>query len=140
MSEKTSRAGAPVGAEVPPRSSGTLERGAQDRRGLADGSDRAAVRGNPSEPDLLMRYTNRLTDAGIAPSVGSQGDAFNNALAESAGESSPLDNHAEGSERGRRSHSIGRHRDAASIASLPRSPCCAAAHPRPRSRGPCCRR
>ena len=30
MSEKTSSAGAPVGAEAPPRSAGTLERGAQD--------------------------------------------------------------------------------------------------------------
>ena len=26
-----------------------------------------------------MRYTDRLADAGIAPSVGSQGDAFDNA-------------------------------------------------------------
>jgi transposase InsO family protein len=37
---------------------------------------------------LSMRYTDRLADAGIAPSVGSQGDAFDNALAargESAG-------------------------------------------------------
>jgi putative transposase len=32
---------------------------------------------------LSMRYTNRLTAAGIAPSVGRQGDAFDNALAES---------------------------------------------------------
>ncbi len=32
---------------------------------------------------LSMRYTDRLADAGIAPSVGSQGDAFDNALAES---------------------------------------------------------
>ena len=31
---------------------------------------------------LSMRYTDRLADAGIAPSVGSQGDAFDNALAE----------------------------------------------------------
>ena len=30
---------------------------------------------------LSMRYTDRLADAGIAPSVGSQGDAFDNALA-----------------------------------------------------------
>ena len=28
-----------------------------------------------------MRYTDRLVDAGIAPSVGSQGDAYDNALA-----------------------------------------------------------
>jgi transposase InsO family protein len=32
---------------------------------------------------LSMRYTNRLADAGIAPSVGSRGDSFDNALAES---------------------------------------------------------
>jgi transposase InsO family protein len=32
---------------------------------------------------LSMRYTNRLVDAGIAPSVGSVGDAYDNALAES---------------------------------------------------------
>jgi putative transposase len=33
---------------------------------------------------LAMRYTDRLTDAGIEPSVGSRGDAYDNALAESA--------------------------------------------------------
>ena len=32
---------------------------------------------------LAMRYTDRLADAGIAPSVGSRGDAYDNALAES---------------------------------------------------------
>lgn len=32
---------------------------------------------------LSMRYTDRLADAGIAPAVGSQGDAYDNALAES---------------------------------------------------------
>ena len=32
---------------------------------------------------LSMRYTDRLVDAGIALSVGSQGDAYDNALAES---------------------------------------------------------
>ena len=32
---------------------------------------------------LAMRYTDRLTDAGIEPSVGSRGDAYDNALAES---------------------------------------------------------
>jgi len=30
-----------------------------------------------------MRYTDRLTEAGIAPSVGSRGDSYGNALAES---------------------------------------------------------
>jgi putative transposase len=32
---------------------------------------------------LSMRYTERLAESGIAPSVGSQGDAYDNALAES---------------------------------------------------------
>jgi len=32
---------------------------------------------------LSMRYSDRLSDAGIAPSVGSRGDAYDNALAES---------------------------------------------------------
>ena len=32
---------------------------------------------------LSMRYTDRLADAGAAPSVGSRGDAYDNALAES---------------------------------------------------------
>jgi putative transposase len=32
---------------------------------------------------LAMRYTDRLTEAGIEPSVGSRGDAYDNALAES---------------------------------------------------------
>ena len=32
---------------------------------------------------LAMRYTDRLTDAGLEPSVGSRGDAYDNALAES---------------------------------------------------------
>ena len=32
---------------------------------------------------LSMRYTDRLVEAGIAPSVGSRGDSYDNALAES---------------------------------------------------------
>jgi transposase InsO family protein len=32
---------------------------------------------------LSMRYSDRLADVGIAPSVGSRGDAYDNALAES---------------------------------------------------------
>ncbi len=32
---------------------------------------------------LSMHYTDRLADAGIAPSVGSRGDSYDNALAES---------------------------------------------------------
>jgi len=32
---------------------------------------------------VSMRYTDRLADAGIEPSIGSRGDAYDNALAES---------------------------------------------------------
>jgi putative transposase len=34
-------------------------------------------------PYVSMRYTDRLADVGIAPSVGSRGDSYDNALAES---------------------------------------------------------
>jgi len=39
----------------------------------------------PVEPGqyLSIRYTERLAEAGIAPSVGSKGDSYDNALAES---------------------------------------------------------
>ena len=47
-----------------------------DKTGLVHHSDRG---GQP----LSMRYTERLADAGIAPSVGSRGDAYDNAVAES---------------------------------------------------------
>ena len=33
---------------------------------------------------LAIGYTDRLTEAGIEPSVGSRGDSYDNALAESA--------------------------------------------------------
>ena len=44
-----------------------------------------AVLQRPLEPGqyLSIRYTNRLTQAGIEPSVGSVGDSYDNALAES---------------------------------------------------------
>ena len=58
-----------------------LEQAIYDRReaGLADlvhHSDRGTQY-------LSMRYTDRLADAGIEPSVGSRGDSYDNALAES---------------------------------------------------------
>jgi putative transposase len=58
-----------------------LEQALYDRRGdnlstLVHHSDRGSQY-------LSMRYTDRLADHGIAPSVGSQGDAYDNALAES---------------------------------------------------------
>jgi putative transposase len=52
------------------------ERGADAVVGLVHHSDRGTQY-------LSMRYTNRLDDAGIAPSVGSCGDSYDNAMAES---------------------------------------------------------
>jgi transposase InsO family protein len=51
------------------------ERGADALMGLVHHSDRGTQY-------LSMRYTDRLADAGIAPSVGSCGDSYDNALAE----------------------------------------------------------
>lgn len=58
-----------------------LEQAIYDRRaetpvGLVHHSDRGTQY-------LSMRYTDRLADAGIVPSVGSRGDSYDNALAES---------------------------------------------------------
>ena len=47
-----------------------------DRDGLVHHSDRGVQY-------LSMRYTQRLAEAGVAPSVGSRGDSYDNALAES---------------------------------------------------------
>jgi putative transposase len=52
------------------------ERGGNMPDGLVHHSDRGTQY-------LSMRYTDRLADAGIAPSVGSRGDSYDNALAES---------------------------------------------------------
>ena len=52
------------------------DRGADRVSGLVHHSDRGTQY-------LSMRYTDRLADAGIAPSVGSRGDSYDNALAES---------------------------------------------------------
>jgi transposase InsO family protein len=41
------------------------------------------VHSDRGSQDVAMRYTTRLADAGAAPSVGSAGDAYDNALAES---------------------------------------------------------
>jgi transposase InsO family protein len=57
-----------------------LEHAVYDRAGAGlDGLVHHSDRGTQY---LSMRYTNRLVDAGIAPSVGSSGDAYDNALAE----------------------------------------------------------
>ncbi len=52
------------------------DRCAKGATGLVHHSDRGTQY-------LSMRYTDRLGDAGIAPSVGSRGDSYDNALAES---------------------------------------------------------
>jgi putative transposase len=58
-----------------------LEQAIYDRRGQTiDGLVHHSDRGTQY---LSMRYTDRLADAGIAPSVGSCGDSYDNALAES---------------------------------------------------------
>jgi putative transposase len=51
------------------------DRGGDATAGLVHHSDRGTQY-------LSMRYTDRLADAGIAPSVGSRGDSYDNALAE----------------------------------------------------------
>jgi transposase InsO family protein len=58
-----------------------LEPALYDRQGV----DRAGVvhHSERGTPYLSMRYTDRLADAGIAPSVGSRGDSCDNALAAS---------------------------------------------------------
>jgi putative transposase len=58
-----------------------LEQAIYDRRGaMPDGLVHHSDRGTQY---LSMRYTDRLAEAGIAPSVGSCGDSYDNALAES---------------------------------------------------------
>ena len=58
-----------------------LEQAIYDRCGTAlEGLIHHSDRGTQY---LSMRYTDRLADAGIAPSVGSRGDSYDNALAES---------------------------------------------------------
>ena len=58
-----------------------LEQAIYDRRGAGvEGLVHHSDRGTQY---LSMRYTERLTDAGIAPSVGSRGDSYDNAMAES---------------------------------------------------------
>jgi transposase InsO family protein len=58
-----------------------LEQALYDRRG--DGLTDLVHHSDRGTQYLSMRYTDRLADAGIAPSVGSRGDAYDNALAES---------------------------------------------------------
>lgn len=52
------------------------DRDGEGTEGLAHNSDRGSQY-------LSFRYTSRLAEAGIAPSVGSRGDSYDNALAES---------------------------------------------------------
>ena len=79
----------PKGALIGPQQ--WLEKRQQARRvarANAANADEDALTGLVHHSDagsqyLSMRYTDRLVDAGIAPSVGSQGAAYDNALAES---------------------------------------------------------
>lgn len=48
-----------------------------------DRRDRLVQPSDRGSQYLSIRYTERLVEAGVAPSVGSQGDAYDNALAES---------------------------------------------------------
>ena len=57
-----------------------LEQALYDRAGNLDGLVHHSDRGTQY---LSIRYTERLADAGVAPSVGSRGDSYDNALAES---------------------------------------------------------
>ena len=58
-----------------------LEQAIYDRCG--DGTDGLVHHSDRGTQYLSMRYSDRLADAGIAPSVGSRGDSYDNALAES---------------------------------------------------------
>ncbi len=58
-----------------------LEQALYDRRPAAPAS--LIHHSDRGSQYLSMRYTERLADAGIAPSVGSRGDSYDNALAES---------------------------------------------------------
>ena len=53
------------------------------RPDTADPSQRLVHHSDAGSQYLSIRYTNRLAEAGISPSVGSVGDSYDNALAES---------------------------------------------------------
>ena len=57
-----------------------LEQALCERAGDLDGLVHHSDRGTQY---LSIRYTERLAEAGVAPSVGSRGDSYDNALAES---------------------------------------------------------
>jgi putative transposase len=57
-----------------------LDQALHDRAGDLDGLVHHSDRGTQY---LSIRYTERLAEAGVAPSVGSRGDSYDNALAES---------------------------------------------------------
>jgi transposase InsO family protein len=58
-----------------------LEQAIYERRGA--GVEELVHHSDRGSQYLSMRYTDRLAEAGIAPSVGSRGDSYDNALAES---------------------------------------------------------
>jgi putative transposase len=58
-----------------------LEQAIYDRRGA--GIENLVHHSDRGTQDLSRRYTDRLVEAGIEPSVGSRGDSYDNAMAES---------------------------------------------------------
>lgn len=61
-----------------------LEQAIYDRRGTGvEGVEDLVHHSDRGTQYLSMRYTDRLADAGIEPSVGSRGDSYDNAMAES---------------------------------------------------------
>jgi putative transposase len=58
-----------------------LERAIYDRAG--NGTEGLVHHSDRGSPYLSIRYTERLTEAGIGPSVGSKGDSYDNTLAKS---------------------------------------------------------
>ncbi|BFL66152.1 hypothetical protein SKB0092_42310 (plasmid) [Roseomonas mucosa] len=64
----------------PSRGIRTLEQALHDRRPAKGGLTHHSDRGSQY---VSIRYTERLLEAGIEPSVGSVGDSYDNALAES---------------------------------------------------------
>ncbi|MET4312760.1 transposase InsO family protein [Bradyrhizobium sp. RT4b] len=66
------------GLQTPVRPSALHDRRPVHRGGLVHHSDR----GSQSAQYVSIKYTERLAEAGVEPSVGSVGDSYDNALAE----------------------------------------------------------
>lgn len=60
-----------------------LDQAVYDRLTGPDGEDQLIAHSDAGTQYTALRYTDRLAEAGIAPSIGSVGDSFDNAMAES---------------------------------------------------------